>query len=112
MARTQLAAQTADVDGLTPVYTAANVDGHWVLPGDIVHVKNGGGGAITVTAVTGATKGGLAVADSPVSVPAGQERMIGGLRADVFAQESGTDAGRVYIDFSAVASVTVAAIRQ
>jgi hypothetical protein len=114
MARTALAAQTADPDGLiSPVFSAANVDGHWVDPGDLLIVRNTNGATRTVTVVSGATFGSLAVADVAVVVPATTgEAIIGGLRADVFAQPSGAQAGKVYIDFSAVTGVTVAAIRQ
>lgn len=113
MARTQLAAQVADVDGLTPVFTAANVDGHWIDPGDILIVRNTNGADRDVTIVSGGTLGGLAVADSVITVPATTgEKMIGGLRADVFAQPSGATEGKIHVDFSAVTGVTVAAIRQ
>lgn len=111
MARTALATQEIPDTGLVPAYTAANVDGHSVETGVILHVKNGGAGSINVTAVTGGTLGGKAVADTVVAVPAGGDVMVGDLRPDLYAQPSGADAGKVLVDFSAVASVTVAALR-
>lgn len=110
MARTRLAGQPVTPAGLAANYTAANVDGHSVATSDIVHVRNAAASAITVTIQTPATVAGLAVADQTVSVPAGGDRFIGGFRADAYAQPSGTDAGLVWVDFSAVTSVTVAAL--
>jgi len=48
---------------------------------------------------------GLALADLAVAVPAGAERMISLRNVDVYKQPDGF----TYVDFSAVASVTVAA---
>jgi hypothetical protein len=111
MARTALAAQEIPDTGLDPVYTAANADGHSVETRTLLHVKNGSGAPINVTVVTGGTFGGKAVADTVVAVPAGDDRFIGDLRADLYAQPSGADAGHVHVDFSAVAGVTVAALK-
>lgn len=105
MARTDLNVQRVTRDGLAPAYTAANVDGHSISNDGqpILHVKNGSAGAITVTFVTPRQVDGLAVADLAVSVPAGGERIIGRFPPATF--------GRVVdVDFSAVASVTVAAL--
>lgn len=111
MPRTALASQTADSDGVTVAFTAANVDGHSISPASVLLVDNGSAGAITVTVQTPATQDGLDVAEQTVSVPAGAVSAIGGLSPRTFARPSGaTDAGQVYVDFSAVASVTVAAL--
>ena len=112
MVRTALGAQVAIDTGLTPAYSAANVDGHSVEPGVLVHVKNGGAGTCTITVPTPGTVRGKAIADTTIAIPAGQERMIGGLVADLYGQLTGADEGRVYVDFSVVTSVTVAAFRQ
>lgn len=107
MARTVLAVQTVDAAaGLVPAYTAANVDGHSVDPAAILHVKNGSASPITVTVVSGGTAGGLAIADRPHTVANAGERMIAIQGGPVMAQADGT----IWVDFSAVASVTVAAV--
>lgn len=114
MARTTLAAQDVLSTGLAPVYSAANVDGHSIANSgkEILVVKNGGGTSINVTVQTAALVSGLAVADQVVSVPAGGERMIGRLSTSAFNRAaSDTDPNTVYVDFSAITSVTVALIR-
>lgn len=113
MPRTALATQTADSDGLTVAFTAANVDGHSIPGGGqtILLVDNASAGAINVTVQTPATQDGLAVAEQVVAVPAGATSAIAGLSSRTFDRPSGaTDPGQVYVDFSAVASVTVAAL--
>lgn len=111
MARTALAAQQVTDSGLNATYSAANVDGH-SIPGDgdgILHVKNGSGSSINVTIQTPGNVGGNAVADRVVAVPAGGERFIGPFDATAYNRAIGdTDGGKVYVDFSAVTTVTVA----
>jgi len=113
MARTALASQEVTKAGLSnPVYSAAPVDGHAVPPMSILHVKNGSGAGITVTITTAATVSGRAIADDTVTVPAGGESMIYLGDRDILAQPSGaTFPGQVYVDFSAVASVTLHCLR-
>jgi hypothetical protein len=109
MARTALAAQKADSDGVVVAFSAANVDGHSYVPkvGRALHVKNGSGSAITVTVPTPMVlDGSLAVADRTINVATGAEVAIGLRQGDPYEQ---TD-GQVYIDFSAVTSVTVALV--
>lgn len=109
MARTALSVQEPTIAGLNATFSAANADGH-SIPGTgdiIVEVVNGSGSSITVTIPTPATIGGLAVADGGGSIPAGERRHYGPFRADLCNQSDGT----VHIDFSAVTSVTCAAIR-
>lgn len=113
MARTALASQTADADGLTIAFTAANVDGHSVEGGGdvILLVNNGSAGSINVTVQTPAQQDGLDIADQVVAVGAGAIGAIAGLASRTYDRASGaTDAGKVYVDFSAVTSVTVAAL--
>lgn len=102
MPRTALAAQAVTDAGLDPAYTAANVDGHSIPPGALLHVKNGGGASINVTLQTPVTFQGKAVADTVVAVPAGAERIIGGLKPTLYGDS-------VLVDFSGVTTVTVAA---
>jgi hypothetical protein len=112
MARTDLTVQEIVKSGLEPSYTSASADGHAVANNGrtFLHVKNGGGSPITVTIQTSTTIEGLAVADQTVSVPASEERLIGPFSTH-FEQPSGADKGKVYVDFSDVTSVTVAALR-
>lgn len=106
-----LSLQAVTAAGITPTYGAANAGGDKVQLGAaniFLHVKNGGGSAVTVTVTTQANSyKGLTVPDRTVSVPASGEKMIGPidqtLHADVNSQAS--------IGYSAVTSVTVAALR-
>jgi hypothetical protein len=112
MARSALAPQTVSVAGLTPAFTAANVDGHSIVHnGDPLYleVKNASGAPVTVTVQTNAVSG-RALADDTISVPATTgDKVIGPLDPDVHVVQSGADKGKVYVDFSAVTSVTCAA---
>lgn len=110
MARTALASQAAVDEGLNLALTAANVDGHSIDADAILVVNNGSASPINVTIVTGGTMEGHAVADKVIAVPAGALRYIGDLQGSAYAQPSGADRGKVYVDFSAVATVTCAAL--
>lgn len=96
--------------GLAPSYAAAAGGGDKFRPNEnvLLHVKNGSGGAITVTVVTPGTVGGEAIADRAVSVPAGGERMIGPFPERLFANNS--DSGLASITYSAVTSLTIACL--
>lgn len=107
--------QTVTKAGLSPAYAAA-ADGDTIAnPTDqrtLLHVKNGGGGSITVTipavlsAISDPRVGSVDVADLSVAVPAGEERMIGPFPAAYV-----DSAGDVTVNYSGVASVTAAALR-
>lgn len=71
-----------------------------------VVVDNASAASVNVTVTATATQDGLAVANLVVAVAAATRRLIGPLHARTFGQVSGVDAGRVYVDYSAVASVT------
>lgn len=95
--------------GTVPSYAAATsggdefqVDTHTFL-----HVKNADSSSHTVTVVTPGTIGGEAIGDAVVAVPATSEKMIGPFDPEIFR---GSD-GLAQINYSAVVSVTVAAIR-
>jgi hypothetical protein len=109
MARSVLAVQTPTFAGIVPAFTAANVDGHSIANdgSTVLHVKNGGGAPINVTCQTPAKFAGLDVAEDIVSVSNGSEKIIGPFSPAAFNQ----GAGEVYVDFSAITSVTVAAIK-
>lgn len=113
MARTALATQPIADEGTVVAMTAANVDGHTIDGGGdvILKVLNGSGGSINVTVQTAATEDGLAVAEQVVAVAAGATKYIGRFRPATYDRPSGAaDAGKIYVDFSAVTSVTCAAL--
>lgn len=107
-----LTVQTIDRagDGLAPVYAAAAAGGD-DFPNtgqQFLHVKNGGGAPITVTAVTPQQVAGLGVADETYSIPNDAlGKFIGPFPTQTFnnAQQ------RVALTYSAVTSVTVAVLR-
>jgi len=109
MARTALAVQTPTPSGLTPVYSAANVDGHSIVNdgATMLIVKNGGGAPINVTQIAPGKFAGLELEDPIVAVPAAGERHLGPWNPAAFNQPAGV----VHVDFSGVGTVTVAAIR-
>ena len=96
--------------GLTPAYTAAAGGGDTTAAGDRVflHVKNGGGSPITVTLTTPGTVSDVAVSDPTYSVTNAQERMIGPLKPQLFADPT---TGLVSIAYSGVTTVTVGAFQ-
>lgn len=113
MARTALATQPVVDEGTVVAMTAANADGHSLDGGGdvILKVTNGSGGSINVTVESAATEDGLAVADQVVAVAAGATKYIGRFRPTTYDRPTGAaDAGKVYVGFSAVTSVTVAAL--
>ncbi len=112
MARTAPTTEAATVVGLNPVtFSAPDATGDSLDPGCILLVQNDSGGAITVTVQTPGDVEGLAVAENIVSVGAGAMAAIN-LDARTYERpvSAGTDVGKVYVDYSAVASVTRAVI--
>lgn len=100
--------QQAAVTGKAVTFAAAagggdtvNIDGTIVLI-----VRNGDASSKTVTVVRPGTEFGAAVADVPVTVPAGETWVIGPLPQSF----EDTD-GLADITYSAVTSVTIAAVR-
>lgn len=104
-----LTPQAVALTGLSATYASAGGSGDTVAPGErtFVHVKNGGGSAMTVTITATAAVRGQTVANVTVSVPASGDRFIGPLTADLFANNN----GQVAISYSVNTSVTVAALR-
>ena len=115
MAYTNIAVQSITKSGLAPTYTAATaVDGNMFTNTgkEFIHVVNADAGAINVTIPTPATVAGLSIEDKVVAVPGNTDMMIGPFEAGFFNQPAGgTDAGKVYVQYSAVVNVTVAALR-
>lgn len=109
MPRLTLNPVSPSITGTTVAFVAADAAGDSVPANCAVLVNNASGSSITVTLVTGATADDYAIADPTVAVPAGTIVAIGPF-SQLFPQTSGADAGRVYLNYSAVTSVTRAAI--
>lgn len=110
MARTALTPQDVSAAGLAVSLTAANADGH-TIPGTgdvLLDVLNGSGSSINVTIVTPGTQDGQAISDRVVAVAAGARKLIGPFPPRTYTDE--TDS-LVDVDFSAVTTVTCAAIQ-
>jgi hypothetical protein len=105
-----LTVQTTDLDGVVPSYVAAAGGGD-EFPNDgrtMLHLKNGSGGAITVTvdALVDCDQGFNH--DSVTSVGAGAEAMIGPFDIRVFNNQT---TQRAAITYSDVTTLTIAAIK-
>ncbi len=111
MPRSTPATQAATVVGLNPVaFTAPDALGDVVDPGSILLVQNDSAGVVTVTVQTPGNVEGLALAENAVAVAAGAMCAIT-LDSRTYKRPNGAaDAGKVYVDYSAVASVTRAVI--
>ena len=106
-----LTTQVITADGLDPTYAAAAGGGDKVRPGPgvFLHVINGDASPITVTIAAPCNfYGSVAKPDLAVTVAASGEKMIP-VPATPFADPS--DSGLAAIAYSAVTSVTVAALR-
>ncbi len=77
------------------------------LGDNLLIVKNGGASPITVTLKIAPVMDGAAVTSKTVSVAAGAQMIIGPFPTGLYNQSDQA----VYVDFSASASVTVAALR-
>lgn len=101
-----IALQTVVKAGLEPTYTAAAGGGdEFANPdGNRMYVLiNASGGAIVATFVTQATTDGLAVADRPVTIPAGESRWVSDLDPNIYNDSS----GNVQVTYDGVTSLTV-----
>lgn len=109
MARSEVNHQQILRTGLEQSYASANADGNKFSNDGrmFLHVKNGGGSSITVTIQTPGTVDDLAIADQAVVVTNGEERMIGPFPPTIYNQSD----RMVYVDYSAVTSVTMAVLR-
>jgi hypothetical protein len=97
--------------GLAPVLTAPTVDNDVVDVGRcFLMVDNASGSSVTVTVVTPETVDGLAITDRAVAVAAGGIELIPltstHYRQSAASADVPSDAGRAYVNYSAVASVT------
>jgi len=112
MARTALAVQQIVRAGLDPDLTEAANSGGESIPnnGDVfVYISNGGGGSINVTFLIPGTidQQGIANTGRVVAVGAGIDMWCGPFPTSQYNQSDGA----LYVDFSGVTTVTVAAIR-
>jgi hypothetical protein len=106
-----IAIQEMAITGLEATYEAANAGGD-VFSNDgrtFYHVKNGGGSPINVTITSNhpSPPPGTDNEDVVVAVTNGEERMIGPVNQKGYNNAS----GQAEVSYSAVTSVTVAAIR-
>jgi len=108
-----LTTQVVNRAGTIPTYGAATGGGDAMSCSDdsFLHVKNGGGSAITVTLAIPAGASGypnVAYTNTIVSVGNGSEKMIGPIKAAIYADPV---TGLCTITYSAVTSVTVASVQ-
>lgn len=102
---------SASLTGADPSFVAADAGGDVVPthPRGFLHVRNDDASPTTVTVVTpGKSRHG--VMDEPdidITVPAGEERLIGPMSRDLVSD----DLGGVSVTYSSVTSLTVAAVR-
>lgn len=105
-----LTPQSVARTGLTPTFAAADVAGdEFVNDGNtLLHVKNGDAASKTVTVASQVSSPpvGTAATDLAITIPAGEERMIGPLPKSAFDDAN----GKVQVTYDAVTSVTVAAV--
>jgi hypothetical protein len=106
----QLTALQNSLPGVTLPFVAANAGGDTLAPDDrtALLVKNGSGSSITVTFVTPNTVSGLAIADVVLTVAAGATALSPTLTSALFGDPT---SGLVTINYSAVTTVTVQAVR-
>lgn len=113
MAYANLATQIVVKGGLEPAYTNATASDGDMFSNtgkEFVHIVNGGGSPCVVTVPTPATVAGLAIEDKTVTVPAGEDRMIGVFEPGYYNQ-SGANKGKCYVEYDQVTTVTIAVIR-
>lgn len=109
-----LTTQNVNRAGLGPTYAAAagGGDAMEVGSGMFLHIKNAGGGSITVTLTVPAGRTyepNVAITSPVITVPATTgDRMIGPIDAQTFADLT---TGLCTLTYSGVTSVTVAAVR-
>ena len=101
--------QSYDRSGLNPSYAAAAGGGdEFVNAGvEFIHVKNDDASSMDLTIVTQNTSDDLAVADRVISIPAGEERIIGPFPTGIYNDAN----GKVQLTYSSVTSLTVGVIK-
>lgn len=113
MPRTSIATQTLTYQsGATITFSAADSANNMLFSNDgetLLVVKNGGASSITVTVVSVADLYGR-TGDISASVAAGATWISGPLEPSIWNQTS-SDLGKTYVNFSSATSVTVGAIK-
>ncbi len=105
---TPLVATRAGVTETLGAVDAVNGNSFLNLVGDnLLIVKNGGAGALTVTIKIAPTVDGNAVASKTATVAAGAQSIIGPFPAGIYNQVDGS----VYVDFSTGTSITAAVLQ-
>jgi len=101
---------TSLLTGVTQTLTAVTGDGlKFQNTGKtFVVINNTSGSTITGTFTTAGTVDGLAIADVAVAVDTGATKIVGPFTTGVFNQPSGTDRGKIYLDWNAAVTGTVA----
>jgi hypothetical protein len=96
--------------GIAQSLSAASGDGHKFVntAKEFVIVTNDYTDTVTLTVVTGGTADGFAIDDVDVTIAAGATKLVGPFATAVFNQRSGADAGRVYLNWDATVTDTVA----
>lgn len=110
MARTDVVAQQISRLGITPSFAAPNVAGNMFANDGrtYLEVKNGSASPINVTLNIPVLVDGNAVTNPVIAVPATTgDKIIGPFPPGIFNQPD----GKVYIDFSAVVTVTIAVLQ-
>lgn len=103
-----LSTQAVNRAGVGPTYAACAGGGDRFTPSSntYLHVKNGSGGALTVTvAATRVPKPNQTISNNVVSVPAAGERMIGPFPWEDYVATDGS--GLADITYSGVTSLTI-----
>lgn len=111
MAYTDLPVQYPTSSGIAPTYTAAAAAGNMFENGDgaaIVTFRNTNGSPRTVTVTTPGTVDGNPISDKQIVVPATTGERVCTFDPRAYNQPAGsTNAGKVLLDYDAVAGLTV-----
>lgn len=105
-----LASQAIKRTGLSPAYTPASAGGDLLTPGSgvMLHAKNTDASQTTITVVTPKDAApDIGTEDLKVVVPAGEERLIGPLPKQLFADPAD---GMAHITYSSTTALSVAAL--
>lgn len=104
MARQSLSVQRIGVSGLTPAVSPAHVDGHAFYNNQgrtiVTVINENATEPVTVSITPTDTVEGLEREPRTYEIAAGDECVIAGLTSGLFEQQSGTDAGKIYLDFA------------
>lgn len=108
-----LSTQTITRSAITPTYSAVSASDTFTPNAQtFVHIKNGGGSSDTVgIPVLQGDPPGLTISDLSISVTNGQERMIGPLPANFFADPT-TGAGTITNSFTTSVTIGVFNLQQ